>query len=193
MIGQGIESGPIIDIVFWVIAISTIVAAVAVVQLKDLFRAALFLVVSFIGVAGMFILLRAEFLAAVQILIYVGAISVLIIFAIMMTRDVEEGSPSNQLRIPVGIVVALFLAVAIFVAVDTDWTLLEPAMSGDSVEAAGSVVLSADSVSKVNEVFSNTVPGIARLLVTDFVLAFEVASVLLLAAVIGALALIREG
>ena len=190
MIGQGVESGPIIDVAFWVIAISTIVAAVAVVQLKDLFRAALFLVVSFIGVAGMFVLLRAEFLAAVQILIYVGAISVLIIFAVLMTRDVEEGSPSNQLRIPVGIVVALFLAVAIFVAVDTDWTLLEPAMSG---EGAGNVVLSADSIVKVNEVFSNTVPMIARLLVNDFVLAFEVASVLLLAAVIGALALIREG
>ena len=193
MIGQGVESGPIIDVAFWVIAISTIVAAVAVVQLKDLFRAALFLVVSFIGVAGMFVLLRAEFLAAVQILIYVGAISVLIIFAVLMTRDVEEGSPSNQLRIPVGIVVALFLAVAIFVAVDTDWTLLEPAMAGGSVEGAGNVVLSADSVAMVNKVFSNTVPMIARLLVNDFVLAFEVASVLLLAAVIGALALIREG
>ena len=51
--------------------------------------------VSFIGVAGMFVLLRAEFLAAVQILIYVGAISVLIIFAVLMPRDVEEGSPSN--------------------------------------------------------------------------------------------------
>lgn len=193
MIGEGIESGPIIDIAFWVIAISTIFAAIAVVQLKDLFRSALFLVVSFIGVAGMFVLLRAEFLAAVQILIYVGAISVLIIFAILMTRDVEEGSPSNRLRIPVGIIVALFLAVAIFVVVDTEWRLLEPAMSGDSVEAAGGVVLSADSVAKVNEVFSNTVPMIARLLVNDFVLAFEVASVLLLAAVIGALALIREG
>ena len=193
MIGEGIESGPIIDIAFWVIAISTIVAAIAVVQLKDLFRSALFLVVSFIGVAGMFVLLRAEFLAAVQILIYVGAISVLIIFAILMTRDVEEGSPSNRLRIPVGIIVALFLAVAIFVVVDTEWRLLEPAMGGDSVETAGGVVLSADSVAKVNEVFSNTVPMIARLLVNDFVLAFEVASVLLLAAVIGALALIREG
>jgi|AP95_1055475.scaffolds.fasta_scaffold73655_2 NADH-quinone oxidoreductase subunit J len=193
MIGEGIESGRIIDIAFWVIAISTIIAAIAVVQLKDLFRSALFLVVSFIGVAGMFVLLRAEFLAAVQILIYVGAISVLIIFAVLMTRDVEEGSPSNRLRIPVGIIVALFLAVAIFVVVDTDWTLLEPAMGVDSAEAAGGVVLSADSVAKVNEVFSNTVPMIARLLVNDFVLAFEVASVLLLAAVIGALALIREG
>ena len=192
MIGEGIESGPIVDAAFWIIAVSTIVAAVAVVQMRDLFRAALFLVVSFLGVAGMFILLRAEFLAAVQVLIYVGAISVLIIFAILMTRDVEEGSPSNRLRIPVGIVAALFLAVAVFVAVDTDWTLLEPAMRGEAAEGARAVELSDGSASKVNEVFSDAVPYIARLLVNDFVLAFEAASVLLLAAIVGALALVRE-
>ena len=191
MIGQGIESDPIIDVAFWIIAISSIVAAIAVVQLRDLFRSALFLVVSFIGVAGMFVLLRAEFLAAVQILIYVGAISVLIIFAILMTRDVEEGSPSNRLRIPVAIVAALFLAVAIFVAVDTDWTLLETGMGG-TAEGTGGIELSPGAIDKVDEVFSNTVPWIARLLVNDFVLAFEVASVLLLAAIIGALALVRE-
>ena len=143
-------------------------------------------------VAGMFVLLRAEFLAAVQVLIYVGAISVLVIFAILMTRDVEEGSPSNRLRIPVAIVAALFLAVAIFVAVDTDWVLLETAMSGETAEGAGGIELAPRTIDKVDEVFSNTVPWIARLLVNDFVLAFEVASVLLLAAIIGALALVRE-
>ena len=192
MIGEGVESTLIVDAAFWVIAVSSIVAAVAVVQLRDLFRAALFLVVSFLGVAGMFVLLRAEFLAAVQVLIYVGAISVLIIFAILMTRDVEEGSPSNRLRIPVGVVAALFLAVAIFVAVDTDWTLLEPAMRGEAADGARAVELSADSAARVNEVFSDTIPFIARLLINDFVLAFEAASVLLLAAIIGALALVRE-
>ena len=183
-LGQGTEAALATDIAFWVIAVSTIVAAVAVVQLRDLFRAALFLIVSFLGVAGMFVLLRAEFLAAVQVLIYVGAISVLIIFAILMTRDVEEGSPSNRLRIPAGVVAALFAAVAIFVAVSTDWNLLETAVDG--------AALSDDAVEKVGEVFSNTIPWIARLLIRDFVLAFEVASVLLLAAIIGALALVRE-
>ena len=184
MLGQGVEDSVFIDIVFWVIAVSTIVAAIAVVQLRDVFRAALFLIVSFFGVAGMFVLLRAEFLAAVQVLIYVGAISVLIIFAILMTRDVEEGSPSHRLSMPVGVVAALFAAVAIFVAVATDWRLLDPAIQTGA--------LGADSIDKVGEVFSNTIPWIARLLVRDFVLAFEVASVLLLAAVIGALALVRE-
>ena len=183
-LGQGTESALLVDIVFWVIAVSTIVAAIAVVQLRDLFRAALFLIVTFLGVAGMFVLLRAEFLAAVQVLIYVGAISVLIIFAILMTRDVEEGSPSNRLRIPVGVAAALFAAVAIFVAVSTEWNMVDVAMSG---------ALGAEMGDKVTEVFSNTIPWIATLLIRNFVLAFEVASVLLLAAIIGALALIREG
>ena len=180
-----VEASPFVDIVFWVIAVSSIVAAIAVVQLRDVFRAALFLVVSFLGVAGMFVLLRAEFLAAAQVLIYVGAISVLIIFAILMTRDVEEGNPSNRIRVPVGVAAALFAAVAIFVAVTTDWRLLETPINGPaSGEGAGQEM--------IGVVFSDTIPWIARLLLRDFVLAFEAASVLLLAAIIGALALIRE-
>ena len=184
-LGQGTEDSLFIDIVFWVIAVSSIVSAIAVVQSKDLFRAAMFLIVSFIGVAGLFVLLRAEFLAAVQVVIYVGAISVLMLFAILMTRDVEAGSPSNRKVVPVAIVAALFGAVAVFVAVDTDWNELETALGPGGV-AAG---LTGD----VGDVFSNTVPVVARLLIRDFVLAFEVASVLLLAAIIGALALVREG
>ena len=184
MPGQGTEASLIVDIVFWVLAASSIVAAFAVVQMRNLFRAALFLIVSFLAVAGMFVLLRAEFIAAVQVLIYVGAISVLIIFAILMTGEVETGSPAHSMRIPVGILAGLFGIMAVFVTVQTDWIIL------DNVLQEGQ--LSATATSKVGEVFSNTIPWIAQLLVQDFVLAFEVASVVLLAAIIGALALIRE-
>ena len=61
MIGQGVENSLFTDIVFWAIAVSSIVAAIAVVQLRDVFRAALFLIVSFLGVAGIFILLWQPF------------------------------------------------------------------------------------------------------------------------------------
>jgi NADH-quinone oxidoreductase subunit J len=182
MIGQGTEASLLVEIVFWVLAVSAIVSAFAVVQIRDLFRAALFLIMTLLSIAGLFILLRAEFLAAVQVLIYVGAISVLIIFSILMTGDVEEGSPSHSMKIPVAILAILFGALSIFVSVSTDWNLLEPAI------AAGQI-----SGDAVTEVYSNTIPVIASMLIRDFVLAFEVASVLLLAAVIGALALIREG
>lgn len=183
-LGQGAEGSFIVDVIFWVIAISSIVAAIAVVQIKDLFRAALFLIVSFLGVAGMFILLRAEFLAIVQVIIYVGAISVLVIFAILMTRDVEEGNPSNSLRLPAAILSALFAIVAIVVARTAEWRTLEDAISNQT--------LGPQTINLISEVFANTIPWIGRLLLQDYVLAFEVASILLLAAVIGALALIRE-
>lgn len=184
MLGQGTEGSLFVDVAFWMLAISSIVAAVAVVQMQNLFRAALFLIVSFLAVAGMFVLLRAEFLAAVQVLIYVGAISVLIIFAILMTGEVERGSVAHTMRIPVAILAALFGAAAIFVAVNTNWLVLDTVLQNGSLSAA--------TTSQIENVFSNTIPWIGRLLVQDFVLAFEVASVVLLAAIIGALALIRE-
>ncbi len=185
MLGQGTESSLIVDIAFWMLAVSAIVSAIAVVQMRDLFRAALFLIVTFLAIAGMFVLLRAEFIAAVQVLIYVGAISVLIIFAILMTGDVERGSPAHSMRIPVGVLCALFGALVIFVALDTDWSSIDTLMN-----SSGQISMGARD--RVGEVYSNTIPWIARLLVRDFVLAFEVASVVLLAAIIGALALIRE-
>ncbi len=195
--GAGTESHIAVDVAFWVVAVSTIVAAIAVVHLRDLFRAAMFLVVSFLGVAAMFVLLRAEFLAVVQILIYVGAISVLILFAVLMTKDVERGSPYNRLRLPAGILAALFVLAASFVAITTEWNLIDDAIggsgelvriTGEPLDAAGTAEVKAE----VAKVYSNTIPKVAELLLRDYVLAFEVASVLLLAAVIGSLVLVRQ-
>ena len=78
------------DIVFWLLSVMAVGGALGVVMIPDLFRAALLLIVVFIAVAGFFILLSAEFLAVVQVLIYVGAIAILIIFAVMLTRDVQH-------------------------------------------------------------------------------------------------------
>ena len=161
MLGQGTEASLAVDIIFWIIAVSAIVGAVAVVTLRDVFRAALFLIVTLIAVAGLFVMLRAEFLAAIQLVIYVGAISVLMIYAIMMTRDVDEGSPMNRLKIPAFVVAGLFGLVAIFMVLSTQWSALEPSLTGATQTA-------------VVNVFANTIPSIARLLIRDFVLAFEI-------------------
>ncbi|MBI4298212.1 MAG: NADH-quinone oxidoreductase subunit J [Chloroflexi bacterium] len=177
---QPIETSLFATILFWVIATTSVVAAIAVVQVRDIFKAALFLVLSFLGVAGLFVLLRAEFLAVVQVLIYVGAISILIIFAILLTRDVQQGNPSNRLRLPALGLSGLLLAAIAFVAARTDWSLLDNA------------TLSPATSEKVSAVYANTIPWIAQLLLQDFVLPFEAASVLLLAAIIGALVISRE-
>ena len=175
-LGEGIEAAPITEITFWILSFSTVISAIAVVQLRDLFRSALFLIVTFIGVAGLFILLRAEFLAAVQVLIYVGAISVLIIFAILMTKDLEEGSAFHTMRMPLAIIAIIFMGLAIYSISSTNWNTL----------TAGNIQPS------MNNLFANTVPSLAKLLLRDFLLAFEAESVFLLAVVIGALALVRE-
>ena len=179
------ESSLIIDAAFWIIALSAIGSSIAVVQTRDLFRAALFLAAAFLSIAGLFVMLRAEFLAVVQILIYVGAISVLIIFAVLTTRDVEHGNPSNMLRIPAAILAILFLVVASLTMLNTDWNLL-------SESDAAVVTQSSAEASGGGDGAANPIPRIAELLLQDYVLVFEVASVLLLATIVGALALVRR-
>jgi NADH:ubiquinone oxidoreductase subunit 6 (subunit J) len=159
-----------IGIAFWILAAVGVIAALAVVLLRDIFRAALSLVLCFLTVAGIYITLSADFLAAVQILIYVGAISVLIILAIMLTREVQRGSPANKLQIPAFIVAALFLGGVVFAMLNTPW----PVSSVPPLEP--------------------TTPALAGLLFSEggFILPVEIAPLLLLAAIIGAIALVRE-
>ena len=193
MLGSGNESVFIVDVVFWMIALLSIATAIAVIQVKDLFRAALFLAACFLSIAALFVLLRSEFLAVIQLLIYVGAISVLTIFVVLTTKDVEHGNPSNMLRVPAALLTTLFFLTTSVVLIGGEWNLIENAIiaGGATSVDSGQVQLSADSLDSIAIVFTNSIPNIADLLLQDFVIVFEVASVLLLAAVIGALALVR--
>ena len=159
-----------ITIAFWVLAAVMIGAAVAVVFFRNIFHAALFLVLCFFTVAGIFVVLSADFLAGAQVLIYVGAIGVLIIFAVMLTRETQRGNPSGRLRLPAFLVGLLFLITMILVVVTTDWSVIA-------------------------DIPEPTVSSLAQALFSKeegFVLAFEIAAALLLAAIIGAIALVRD-
>ena len=187
-----------VDVAFWALSAAAIVAALGVVLVKDLFRAALLLVVVFIAVAGLFAMLSAEFLAVVQVLIYAGAIAILIIFAVMLTRDVQQGNLPNRAQIPAAVLSLLLLAVLAWTAVETPWNLIsEDARPGvdlvqtTSVGNAGDDSLLAAGFELPEEQEAARQAGLADLLIGDFVLPFETVSVLLLAAVIGALALVR--
>jgi NADH-quinone oxidoreductase subunit J len=159
-----------LDIAFWILAVVGVASALAVVLLHDVFRAALSLVVCFIAVAGIYASLSADFLAVVQILVYVGAISILMILGIMLTRDIRHGSPSNKLRLPALVAAVLFLAVVAFAVFNTDWQVVSSPVLGP------------------------TTAGLADRLFGDggYVLAVEIAGGLLLAAVLGAIVLVRE-
>ncbi len=186
------------DVIFWFLSVATIGAALGVVLVKDLFRAALLLIVVFITVAGFFVMLNAEFLAVVQVLIYAGAISILIIFAVMLTRDVQRGNLPNRLQVPAVLFAALLLAALVVVATDTGWNLVPEeqrervelvqtsavaSLTAESLESAGLITEQEQQAAKQ--------AGLADLLIGDFVLPFEAVSVLLLAALIGALVLVR--
>lgn len=159
-----------LEIAFWILAIIVIGTALAVVFLRDIFRAALCLVLCFLTIAGIYVTLSADFLAAVQVLIYVGAIGVLIILAIMLTREVQRGSLSNKLRIPALVVAILFLGAVGFTMINTPWHLADVAP------------------------LEPTTPALAGKLFGEggFILPVEIAAVLLLAAILGAIVLVRE-
>ena len=157
-------------IAFWILAVVGILAALGVVLLRNVFRAALSLVLCFLTVAGLYVTLSADFLAAVQVLIYVGAISVLIILAIMMTREVQRGSLSNKLQIPAFVVAVSFLGVLVFTVTNTPWQI------------AGTPPLEPTTAALATRLFGEG----------GFILPVEIAAVLLLSAILGAIVLARE-
>ena len=187
------------DIVFWVLSVAAIGAALGVVLVRDLFRAVLLLAGVFVAMAGFFVLLSAEFLAVVQVLIYVGAISILFIFAIMLTRNVRQGNLPNRLQIPAVLFSTLLLAALVVVATSTDWNLIPAGDQQARVDLAQTQsvnVLSPEALERVGVVSEEDKAqaekaGLADLLIGPFVLPFEAVSVLLLAALIGGLALAR--
>jgi len=158
------------DIIFWLLAIVSVGAALAVVILRDVFRAALSLVLLFLTIAVLYITLYADFLAVVQILIYVGAISILIIVAVMLTHDVWHGSPPGKLRIPAIVVSLLLLGTMIFTVVTTKW------------EISGEPPLQPTTAAIGTSLFSQS----------GYIIPVEISAVLLLAAILGAIVLMRD-
>jgi NADH-quinone oxidoreductase subunit J len=160
----------LLQIAFWIIALVGVASALSVIIFKDVFRAALGLVMCFLSVAGIYITLKADYLAVVQILIYVGAISILIIIAIMLTKEVKQGSLSNKMKIPAVFAAGAFLAILLYSILNTTWPLTE---------------------SVPPEVTANTL-ALRLFGENGFVLPVQIAAMLLLAAILGAITLVKE-
>ena len=167
-----------IELAFWILALIVVGTAAAVVLLRDIFRAALLLILCFFTVAGIYITLNADFLAAVQVLIYAGAIGILLIFAIMLTRNLKEGNPFNRLKLPALIVALLVFATVVGVVVSTNWATVT------GVSQAVEMPVDQPTTGYIATALFDQSKG--------FVLPFEIASVLLLAALIGAIVLVKD-
>lgn len=158
-----------IVVAFWIIAVSTIGNALMVAFVRNLVHAVLFLALTFVGVAGLYIVLSADFVAVVQVLIYAGAVGVLMTFAIMLTPAADRTNSSTVFQLPAAVLSGLILAVIVFVAYDTNWAIDEG-----------------------RESFATTARSLGEAFLKPYVVPFEVASVLLMTAMIGAIVLTRE-
>jgi NADH-quinone oxidoreductase subunit J len=158
------------NVVFGILALVMVVAGFRLVTTQNVVRAALFLAIVLAGVAALYILLAAEFVAWVQVLVYIGAVVVLLLFGVMLTRAPigREANLDNDQRW-LAALVALFLLGAL-------GAVLNDAFGSQKI-TFGPIVRSGD--------VSDSIFG-------TYVVPFEVASVLLLAALIGAVALARR-
>ncbi len=234
------------EVIFYFVAAVTVLGALGVVLARNVVHSALFLILALLAVAGVFILLSAEFLAIVQILIYGGAVTILILFAMMLTRvrDMPQALDGPQ-RPFAALAAGAFLALSAMAVVSADWPgetekisvvpltsgfadsdslLIEPldAVATDvkvddsAPFAAGDPIRIEDEEMQVVEVIGNTLTvsrgfeetipaahvagidvntpqqGLGDALFRDWAVPFEVASLVLLVALIGAIILARS-
>ena len=160
------------QLTFYFFATIVVFAAGMVVTMKNPVKAALSLVLAFVGAAGVWLTLQAEFLAIVLVLVYVGAVMVLFLFVVMMLDiDMAVMRAGFTRYLPLGLVIAALLVIQLVF-------VIQGAFSGD--EFAGVQKLPAD--------YSNS-KALGAILYTDYVLVFELAALILLVAMIAAISL----
>ena len=160
----------VILFVFLVLAGLTLLGALGTVLLRNIVHSALSLVVTFVAVAGIYVLLSADYLFAVQILIYVGAVATLILFGVMLTRGIRGEQPQNNNQILPAAIMALLLFAAVLVPVilNTVW----PASAGAPPQT--------------------TTALLGQELMGTYAVPFEIMGLVLLVALVGAIIVARE-
>ena len=159
------------EIAFWVLAAVMAVSAIRVVTARNVIHAALYLVATLLGAGVLYVLLLAEFVAWVQVLVYVGAIVILMLFGLMLTRaPIGKGNFDNDQRL-----LAALCAGAVFGV--TSWLVVD-AFRGQKINLAVDRPATSENIGEI--IFSS------------YVLPFEVVSVLLLAALVGSVVIARR-
>ena len=154
---------------FYGLLAGILLVAILTVTVRSLFHAAIFLAFTLLGVAAVYFFLHAEFLAGVQILLYVGAIMTLVIFAIMLTSRIGDPSvpQSNRQSLPAFILIAISAAALISAMIKTPWKTLSSLQTTDAIR-------------------------LGKALMGEFVFPFEVISLVLLVALVGAIVIARS-
>lgn len=163
-----------IEICFWFFAILIISSAIVVVSSRNIIYSVFALLFTFFGVAGIYVILSADFLAITQIMIYIGGILVLLIFGVMLTNritgvDIKSGQTGKVQILFAGFISVVVIGLLIYLFTTTRW----------------------NTVATHKEI-SSSVNVIGNIMLTNYLLAFESASVLLLIAIIGAALIARR-
>ncbi len=168
-------------LIFWIFAVVLVAAALMVVGLRNIVHSALALVVVFAMAAGIYLLLNAEFIAIVQILIYAGAVTILILFALMLTRIAgqQRTNPTNKLWGASVVICALVGATIIYAVA------YSPHAVANVGDGSGQLPPGINNVVRIGQLLYSPTTY-------SYVLPFEIASLVLLVAIVGAIVIGRE-
>lgn len=177
---------------FLILATLGLLMALGTVLARNLIHAALYLVAFFFLIACMFVLLEAEFLAAMQVLVYIGAVAILLLFGIMLTRNIQGDESSGSRRIVVipaaGVTIGL-LAMLVYGIRHEPGTTQRPSWSAQTTRPPSFAASATEPLPPRALAINNMSRGIGDEMMTRFVVPFELAGLLLTVAVVGAVAL----
>ena len=158
------------DIVFYLFAVIIVVSAAFVVTTRNIIHSAFFLLFTLFGISGIYVLLGADFLAIVQIMVYVGGILILLMFGVMLTNKITnvEIRTGTVHMMPAAVGIAIFMGAVIAIMLWTNWK------------------------SEPGQIPITTIKSLGKMLITDYVLIFELLGILLLIALIGAASIARR-
>jgi len=160
----------IYDIIFYLFAAVTLLSALFVVTSRNIVHSAFYLLFTFFGVAGIYVMLGADFVAIVQLIVYVGGILILLLFGVMITNkitnvDIKSGTINT---LPAAIGLGLFTGIIGSVILNTDWRVVD------------------------SEMPQSTLSSLGQMLLNEYVLVFELLGILLLIALVGAASMARR-
>jgi NADH-quinone oxidoreductase subunit J len=166
------------QVMFWMLAVMSVGSALVVITRKNAIYSALFLVVCFFSIAGLYVLLNAQFIAAVQVIVYAGAVMVLFLFAIMLLQSGRvQGEESATLQTALGWVFGIALGVQVIVLIGA----LRMATIAKNMQVTDDMI---------RDIGSTEIVGYA--LYSRYIYPFEAVSVLLLVAIVGAVIIAKR-
>jgi NADH-quinone oxidoreductase subunit J len=157
------------NIFFYLFALITVVSAIFVVSVKNVVHSAFYLLFTFFGISGLYVLLGADFIAVTQIMVYIGGILILLLFGVMLTNKITNVEiKSGTINIfPAILLVGVLLGALISIISRTNWKTAEKVIP------------------------NTTINNLGKILITDYVLIFELLAILLLVALVGATSIAR--